>query len=91
MPEMEFAKAAGARAKVPTLFIDRPLPVGSVKAALIGWLATPDGNADPMPLTMRGGSLHGMAVGSTQNLSVAPGAFLTPLGRLSMFPTTLAV
>jgi NADPH:quinone reductase-like Zn-dependent oxidoreductase len=36
------------------------------KVALIGFLASPDGDANPFPLMMKAGSLHGIGVGSTQ-------------------------
>jgi len=35
------------------------------KIALIGFLAPPSGDADPFPLMMKAGSLHGIGVGST--------------------------
>jgi NADPH:quinone reductase-like Zn-dependent oxidoreductase len=38
----------------------------SGKVALIGFLAGPGGDPSPMPLMMKGASLHGIGVGSTQ-------------------------
>jgi NADPH:quinone reductase-like Zn-dependent oxidoreductase len=36
------------------------------KVALIGFLAAPEGDANPFPLMMKAGSLHGIGVGSTR-------------------------